>query len=249
MYTGSFPTSPTMWIAERCHHPCLACVPRAGFRLHWWFTRLQRFLDALDLLRTSLGQPPDLLLLLADRRQARKWRRWLDRGAVGQSRDGLAQRQVGAQAGGAPALGIPLRLPDVGGAHLLHVPELAAFHPQTYPRTAIGGNAGRLTSVVPERPALAGLDPARGNRGGAKAVGVLHGRKNTAGRRRSCERGGDLPESFGLSAGAALLRRLRVERPTGPDPASPACPARLTCTIGQQRGAASDVPYAASRCS
>jgi len=90
-----------------------------------------------------------------------QWRGQLDRHAVGQPGDSPTQRQVGIQPGRAPALGVALRLPDVGRAHFLHVPHLLAFHPQPDPGTIIRGDACCLPAVVSERPALTGLDPAR----------------------------------------------------------------------------------------
>lgn len=63
--------------------------------------------------------------------------------------------------------------------------------------------------------------------------GEWHGRENTADRRRFCERGCDVPEPFGIGAGAALLKRPRVELPEAPDPAWSGClPVRLRA-IGQ----------------
>lgn len=160
--------------------------PRVGHR--WRPTWLQRFLDPLQLRCPGLGQAPGLLLLLAGRRQAGHRRRRLNRGAVGKPGDGLTQRQIGVEPGGAPAFGVALCLPDVGRPYFLHVPELLAFHPQTDPGAAIRGDAGRLPAVVPKRPPLARLDPARGDRGGAEAVGGTHGRKDTAGGRKDCDR-------------------------------------------------------------
>lgn len=75
------------------------------------------------------------------------------------------------------------------------------------------------------------------------------GRKDTAGVRRSCERGGSLAESFGLSAGAALLKRPRVEPPAAPDPAQSECPQRRSRGIGQPPSDVRGSPYAANRCS
>jgi hypothetical protein len=102
------------------------------------------------------------LLLLSGRRQAgHRWRR-LDRGVVRQQDHRFPERQVRVEPGGAPALSVALRLPHIGRAYFLHVPELLAFHPETDPGAAIRGDAGRLPPVVPNRPSLARLDQPEG---------------------------------------------------------------------------------------
>jgi hypothetical protein len=57
----------------------------------------------------------------------------------------------------------------------------------------------------------------------------------------------------GNGAGAALLRRLRAERPAAldpdPDPAGPECPPYRADTIGQRRADAWELPYGARSCS
>lgn len=127
-----------------------------------------------------------LLLLAGWRKAGKRWGR-LDRRAVGQPGDCLTKGQIGIEPGRAPALGVSLRLPDVGGAHFLGLPHLLAFHPQAHPGAAVECDVSRLAPVVPERPTLTGLDPARGNAGGAEAVGGIHGRKDTAGRLNRCD--------------------------------------------------------------
>ena len=78
---------------------------------------------------------------------------------------------------------------------------------------------GNLAAAPPQHPALPHLDPSSRNRGGAEALVAVrgkHGRENTGGRRRTCERACDAPEPFGIDVSTALLARLRVELPAAP---------------------------------
>ena len=150
----------TAQLLQPCPHPRLAGVLRAGLGLLRRSARFQRLLDSRQFHRPGLGQAPGLLLLLTGWWQARQWRRWLDRRAVGQPGDGLTQRKLGIQPCCAPALGVALRLSDVGSAYLLLLPELLALHPQTDTRAAsVMSDGGRLAAVVPKRPALTRLAP------------------------------------------------------------------------------------------
>jgi hypothetical protein len=134
---------------------------------------------------------------------SRKVEAWFERfGRFGgqQPGQGGAKAQLWLEPDRTPALGIALALGETGRPFVLGLPHLPGIELHTHPTVLGWGNLVDLPTAPPQHPVVTQLDPGSGNGGGAEALVAVHGkhaRKDTTGRRRSCERGGDLAESLG----------------------------------------------------